>query len=95
VLFQLVGTTSNRMAIGAQVTVKTGTLVQFSEVQAGGSYISQNDPRLHFGLGAATTLESVQIRWPDGKTETLRNLPADQLYTIVESQGVQQKTSLP
>ena len=50
-LFKLAGTKSNRSAIGARVTVKAGKLVQFSEVRAGGSYISQNDPRLHFGLG--------------------------------------------
>jgi enediyne biosynthesis protein E4 len=94
VLFKLIGTSSNRMAIGARVTIKTGKLTQVREVQAGGSYISQNDPRLHFGLGGATTLDSVDIRWPKGKTETLRNLSADQLYTIVEGQGVQQKRAL-
>src|SRR5581483_6149897 len=53
VLFRLIGSQSNRAAIGARVTVSTGKLKQFSEVRAGGSYISQNDPRLHFGLGAA------------------------------------------
>jgi hypothetical protein len=56
VLFRLTGTKSNRAAIGARVNVKAGKLVQFSEVRAGGSYISQNDPRLRFGLGAETKM---------------------------------------
>jgi len=94
VLLKLVGTASNRMAIGARVTVKAGKLVQISEVRAGGSYISQNDPRLHFGLGDEAKMNDIEIRWPNGKTETLHDLPADFIYTIVEGQGVQQKTAL-
>ena len=95
VLFKLVGTTSNRMAIGARVTVKAGNLTQMSEVRAGESYLSQNDPRLHFGLGAQPRLSAIEIRWPSGKTETLHDLPGDFIYTIVEGQGVQQRTPLP
>ena len=94
VLFQLVGTKSNKMAIGARVTVKAGDLVQMSEVCAGGSYISQNDPRLHFGLGQQNKMSKVEIRWPSGKTEELDDLPADLIYTIVEGRGVQNKTAL-
>src|SRR5881628_359713 len=67
VLFKLIGTKSNKMAIGARVTVKAGKLVQFSEVRAGGSYLSSNDPRLHFGLGAETTITEVEIRWPSSR----------------------------
>jgi enediyne biosynthesis protein E4 len=95
VLFKLVGTKSNRSAIGARVTVQAGALKQFSEIRAGGSYISQNDPRLHFGLGSETHMEQVEIRWPSGKTELLKNLPADFIYTVVEGRGVQQKLPLP
>lgn len=94
VLFQLVGTKSNKSAIGARVTVKAGKLVQMDEVRAGGSYLSQNDPRLHFGLGNATTIEEVDIRWPSGEMEKLQNLPADVIYTIVEGQGIQHKVGL-
>jgi len=94
VLFRLVGTTSNKSAIGARVTVKAGKLVQFSEVRAGGSYLSQNDPRLHFGLGAEAKLDEVEIRWPSGKIEVLRNVATDFIYTIVEGQGIQQRTAL-
>jgi enediyne biosynthesis protein E4 len=95
VLFRLVGTKSNKSAIGARLTVKAGTVAQFSEVRAGGSYISQNDPRLHFGLGAESKLDEVEIRWPSGKLEVLRNIPADFIYTIVEGQGIVQKAALP
>lgn len=95
VLLKLVGTKSNRSAIGARVTVKAGKLVQLSEVRAGGSYLSQNDPRLHFGLGSATAIDDIDIRWPNGEMEQLRNLPADFIYTIIEGRGIQQKISLP
>jgi hypothetical protein len=69
--------------------------VQFSEVRAGGSYISQNDPRLHFGLGTEARMDEVEIRWPSGKVEVLRNVPADFIYSIVEGQGIADKTRLP
>jgi hypothetical protein len=70
-------------------------VVQFSEVRAGGSYISQNDPRLHFGLGIEARMDEVEIRWPSGKAEVLRNVPADFIYTIVEGQGIAGKIPLP
>jgi hypothetical protein len=94
-LFKLSGTKSNRAAIGARVTVKAGKLAQFSEVRAGGSYISQNDPRLHFGLGTETKMSEVEIRWPSGKVEVLRDVPADFIYTIVEGHGIAGKIPLP
>jgi hypothetical protein len=95
VLFKLVGTKSNKAAIGARVRVKAGSLVQFDEVRGGASYLSQNDLRLHFGLGANDTMSEVSIRWPNGETETLRNLAADFIYTITEGAGIQQKKALP
>src|SRR5256886_2130180 len=94
-LFKLIGTKSNKMAIGAPVTVKEGELVQFSEVRAGGSYLSSNDPRLHFGLGAEATMTEVEIRWPSGKIEVLNNIPADFIYTIIEGEGIKDKVALP
>jgi hypothetical protein len=95
VLFKLIGTKSNRMAIGARATIKTGTLTQFSEVRGGGSYLSQNDPRLHFGLGSEAKMDEVEIKWPSGKVEVLHDLPADFIYTIVEGEGIQQRIQLP
>ena len=94
VLFRLVGTLSNRAAIGARVTVTTGKLKQLKEVRAGGSYISQNDPRLHFGLGQSRLME-VQVQWPSGKAELLHDVPADFIYTLVEGKGIQDKIALP
>jgi len=95
VLFKLVGMKSNKAAISARITVKAGSLAQFDEVRAGASYLSQNDLRLHFGLGANEKMSEVTIRWPNGETETLRNVPADFIYTIVEGTGIQQKAALP
>jgi len=95
VLFRLIGTKSNKMAIGARVTVRAGKLTQFGEVRAGGSYLSSNDPRLHFGLGAETTMTEVEIRWPSGKVQSLSNIPADFIYTIVEGEGIKDKLPLP
>ena len=79
------------MAIGARVTVKTGKSVQFGEVRGGGSYISQNDPRLHFGLGTEAKMSEVEIKWPSRKTEVLRDVPADFIYTVVEGEGIKDK----
>jgi hypothetical protein len=95
VLFKLVGMKSNKAAIGARVTVKAGALVQFSEVRGGASYLSQNDLRLHFGLAANDKMSEVSIRWPNGETEILRDVPADYIYTVVEGAGIQQKVALP
>ena len=95
VLFKLVGTVSNRAAIGARVTIQSAGVKQFSEVRGGGSYLSQNDLRLHFGLGTARKMESVEIRWPNGAIETLGNTAGDAIYTIVEGSGVRNTTPLP
>jgi len=92
VLFKLEGTTSNRAAIGARVTVFAGGVARIAEVRAGGSYISQNDLRLHFGLGSETRISKVEITWPNGKREELKDLAADAIYTIVEGKGITQTT---
>jgi hypothetical protein len=93
--FKLVGTKSNRAAIGARVTVRAGKLVQFSEVKGGSSYLSQNDLRQHFGLGQETKIESVEIRWPSGRLETLSNVAPDAIYTVMEGQGIRGSVPLP
>jgi hypothetical protein len=94
-LFKMLGTKSNRLAIGARVTVKSGNLTQFSEVKGGSSYISQSDLRQHFGLGSNASMEEVTVRWPNGQSEVLKNLPADFIYTIVEGQGIKDRVALP
>ena len=95
VLFKLAGTKSNKAAIGARITVKAGTFSQFDEVRGGASYLSQNDLRVHFGLGAIDKMNEVDVRWPNGQTETLHDLPANFIYTIVEGAGIKQKVPLP
>ncbi|HEY6253061.1 MAG TPA: CRTAC1 family protein [Candidatus Angelobacter sp.] len=93
VLFKLVGVKSNRAAIGARVTVRAAGMTQFSEVRGGGGYLSQNDLRLHFGFGTAPSMDSVQVRWPNGAIEEFKNLPADKIYTLVEGQGIKNPES--
>lgn len=88
VLFHLVGTKSNRAAIGARVSIRAGAVTQFNEVRGGGSYLSQNDLRLHFGLGSAQKIDSVEVRWPNGEIEKVGSLSADAIYTIVEGKGI-------
>ena len=94
IAFHLIGTKSNRAAIGARVTIRAGGVMQFNEVRGGGSYLSQNDLRLHFGLGAADKMETVEISWPSGQTELLRDVPADFIYTITEGKGITARVPL-
>ena len=90
VLFKLLGTKSNRAAIGARVTIRAAGVKQFSEVHGGGSYLSQNDLRLHFGLGSASKIDSVEVRWPNGNVESFQNVAADAIHTIVEGAGIRE-----
>jgi hypothetical protein len=94
-LLHLLGTKSNRLAIGARVTVRTGKVTQFGEVKGGSSYISQNDLRQHFGLEKNEKIDEVTVRWPNGETETFKDVPADFIYTIAEGQGIREKIPLP
>jgi hypothetical protein len=93
-LFNLIGSKSNKSAIGARVTVTAGDLVQFNEVRGGGSYLSQNDMRLHFGLGQRKKIDSVEIAWPSGKKELIKDLAVDSIYTIEEDHGVKKTVPL-
>ncbi len=85
---RLVGTRSNRDAIGARVKVRAGEIVQWDRVRTGGSYISGNDLRLHFGLEDHDSADSIEIRWPSGAIEKLENVPANRVLTIQEGKGV-------
>ena len=80
---RLNGTKSNRSAIGAKVTIRCGSKVQVQEVMSQSSYVSANDPRLHFGLGAVDSVE-LEVRWPLGTIEAYKNVPADRLITLQE-----------
>jgi hypothetical protein len=88
---KLVGTKSNRTGIGSRVIVTTKAqsaaakpLQQTDELRSGGSYFSQNDLRMHFGLGEAKTVDNVEIRWLSGRVDKLKDLAANQLYVIQE-----------
>ena len=83
-LLQLTGSRSNRSALGARVKVTAGGRTQVDEVRSGGSYLSQNDLRLHFGLGAAQKMDRIEIEWPSGSRQTLRDVHADRVVQIAE-----------
>lgn len=88
VSFELDGTKSNRLALNARIKIVAGGVTQTDEVHSGGSYLSQNDLRIHFGLGAAAKIDKVEIHWPSGFTENLTNVAADHHYNVLEGKGI-------
>jgi len=87
ITLRLIGAKSNRMGIGARVTVITGKVRQVDEVRAGGSYLSTSDPRLHFGLGSAASFDRIEVQWPSGSLEQFTGGPGDRLISLVEGSG--------
>jgi len=86
---KLIGTKCNRTAIGARARVITGKHIQMAEVQSGASVMSQNDLRLHFGLGASKTVDAIEIKWPTTqKIERFENVKPNQILTIREGDGI-------
>lgn len=81
---KLVGTKSNRDGVGARVEIVAGGKRQTAERVAGSGYLSQNDPRLHFGLGAAATVDKLTVHWPSGREQTLEKIAADRVVTVEE-----------
>ena len=88
IIVRTVGTKSNRDGIGARVKVVSGDLTQFNDVRSGGSYISQSDLRLHFGLEKRTKVDAVEVRWPSGAVETVTDVGVNSIVTIREGAGV-------
>jgi hypothetical protein len=86
--FELAGTKSNRLAIGARLKIVSGGSIQTAEIHSGGSYLSQNDLRVHFGLGSATKIDSVEIRWPSGAIDNIKDLSVDRFYAVLEGKGI-------
>jgi hypothetical protein len=82
--FKLVGTKSNRDAVGARIHVVAGTISQIREIAGGGSYLSQSDLRANFGLGKASRAETVEVAWPSGQQQVFRNVEADKFYLLEE-----------
>ena len=87
ITLKLVGTRSNRSAIGARVRLFSSDGVQLQEVRGGGSYFSQNDLRVHFGLGRSAVMDRIEIRWPNGLEEQWKNLEVDRIVTLTEGTG--------
>ena len=87
-LLTLVGTKSNRSAIGARVKITAGGVTQLREVKAGSSYLGEGELRIHAGVGHASRLDRVDVRWPAGTTEVFRNLAINERVTITEGKGV-------
>lgn len=78
----------NPLGIGARVKLTTGKIVQTAEIRSGESYLSQNDLRVHFGLGKAMKADEIEIRWNSGKTETIKDIAADKFYAVLEGEGI-------
>ena len=89
IALRLRGTKSNRDGIGARIRAETGGRQQTAEVRGDGSYLSHNDVRAHFGLGDATRLETIELRWPSGQVDTAKALAADRFYVAVEGRGIE------
>jgi len=88
ITFELAGSVSNRSAIGARIAVTAGGITQSNEIYSGGSYISQNDLRSHFGLGHSSTVEKVEVRWPSGIVDTFGPVASDHFYAVQEQKGI-------
>jgi len=85
---KLVGTRSNRSAIGARVAVTSGERRQIREVLSASSYISQSDLRQHFGLGAARKVDQIEVRWPSGRVDRVHDVDVDQFIVLEEDRGI-------
>jgi enediyne biosynthesis protein E4 len=90
---KLIGTKSNRSAIGSRVRVKYGVKVQAQQLLSQSSYLSSNDPRLHFGLGKETNAD-VEVHWPSGRVDSFRGVEADQMVLITEGDRTFHKIDL-
>jgi enediyne biosynthesis protein E4 len=86
-LVRTLGTKSNRDAIGARLRLTVGSKTLVDQVTSGSSYLAQNDLRVHFGLGAATKADRLEIAWPSGRVEVVENLPANHIITVREGEG--------
>jgi enediyne biosynthesis protein E4 len=81
---QLIGTRSNRDGIGASLKLVSGGFMQTKQSKGGMSYMSASDPRIHFGLGRGTKIDSLEITWPSGHTDQLKDVPVDRIIAVRE-----------
>jgi hypothetical protein len=92
--FKLIGTKSNRDAMGARIRVVAREISQIREIAGGGSYLSQSDLRANFGLGKTNRVESVEVTWPSGQRQLFRNVEADKFYLIEEGKDQLQEQQI-
>ncbi len=85
---RVVGTRSNRDGLGARLTITAGGRTQVREIKSGSSYLGQNDLRAHVGLGEAARVDRIDVRWPAGQTESIRDVAANQIVTVTEGKGI-------
>ena len=88
VVVKTIGVKSNRDGIGARVKIVSGGLIQVDEVRSGGSYLSQNDLRPHFGLEKRATIDLIEVRWPSGVVDTVTGVGVNKIVTIKEGKGL-------
>src|SRR4029077_20886282 len=84
ITLKLTGVRSNRSALGAKVRLTAGVRTQYDEVRSGGSYLSQSDLRLHFGIGAARSVDRIEILWPSGLRQVLADVLPDRVVAVEE-----------
>jgi len=95
ITIKTVGAGRNRDALGTRLKVVSGDLVQWDEVHSGGSYLSASDLRLHYGLGKHKQVDLIEVHWPDGGIETVRNVQANQFLTVEEGKGLVGRVLVP
>ena len=93
-MVKTVGVESNRDGIGAKIKVICEGLTQINEVRSGSSYLSQNDLRVHFGLGKSDTVDLLEVIWPSGLVERFENLSVNRVVIVQEGSGIIKGTSL-
>jgi hypothetical protein len=89
--FELEGSPANRLALNARVRITTGKVQQLGEVRSGGSYLSQNDLRLHFGLENVAQIDKVEVLWPNGNVQVFQDVAADRFYHLKQGGTLSQR----
>jgi hypothetical protein len=85
IILKLVGVKSNRDGLGTKVKVTTSLGSQYNQATTAVSYNSSSDKRVHFGLGSAGVIDTIELTWPSGVKQILKNVKADQILTVIES----------
>ncbi|MCJ7754199.1 MAG: CRTAC1 family protein [Thermoanaerobaculales bacterium] len=86
-MVRTIGTESNRDGIGARVRLTVGSVTQIRDIRSSSGYLSQSDPRAHFGLGTSDKVDRVEVRWPSGRVSTIENVKVNQIITVTEPEA--------